>query len=341
MGKLEAEQAKLQEQLDDEDADLSEEGAQALHEALDRLGEELDAIEQTLVEYAPGVVSMAGAVVTVDPMGAVVVHRGLLRLEQVKALQSQERPKGDTEEDGAGEADTPAGRAGLSEKLVRRLSAHRTAALQAEVARHPRIALVALVHQLALRVILGQYGATAINVSAAPQDRLEQHAADVAESSAAQGLRDVREAWATRLPDDANALFAELLAMEQEELLSLLALCVGLTVSAIAQREGETPAELLVQAVGLDMHNWWTPTAAGYFDHVSKAHVLEAVQVFAPTEVQRLAKLKKPQMASEAERLAAGAGWLPRMLLAPEVCEAAEQGDAKAEEVDEDAEAMT
>ncbi|EWS62520.1 hypothetical protein Y695_04253 [Hydrogenophaga sp. T4] len=196
-------------------------------------------------------------------------------------------------------------------------------------------------HQLALRVILGQYGATAINVSAAPQDRLEQHAADVAESSAAQGLRDVREAWATRLPDDANALFAELLAMEQEELLSLLALCVGLTVSAIAQREGETPAELLVQAVGLDMHNWWTPTAAGYFDHVSKAHVLEAVQVFAPTEVQRLAKLKKPQMASEAERLAAGAGWLPRMLLAPEVCEAAEQGDAKAEEVDEDAEAMT
>jgi ParB family chromosome partitioning protein len=341
LGKLEAEQAKLQEQLDDEDADLSEEGAQALHEALDRLGDELDAIEQALVEYAPGVVSMAGAVVSVDPMGAVVVHRGLLRLEQVKALQAQERPKGDTEEDGAGEADTPAGRAGLSGKLVRRLSAHRTAALQAEVARHPHIALVALVHQLAPRAILGQYGATAINISAAPQDRLDQHAADVAESSAVQGLRDVREAWATRLPDDAGALFTELLTMEQDELLSLLALCVGLTVSAIAQREGETPAELLAQAVGLDMHNWWTPTAAGYFDHVSKAHVLEAVQVFAPTEVQRLAKLKKPQMASEAERLAAGAGWLPRMLLAPEVYEAAEQGEAKAEEVDEDAEAGT
>jgi len=341
LGKLEAEQAKLQEQLDDEDGDLSEEGAQALHEALDRLGDELDAIEQTLVEYAPGVVSMAGAVVTVDPMGAVVVHRGLLRLEQVKSLQAQERPKGDTDEDGAVEAGTPAGRSGLSEKLVRRLSAHRTAALQAEVARHPHVALVALVHQLAFRLILGHYCATPINISAAPQDRLEQHAADVAESSAAQGLRAVREAWATRLPDDAGALFAELLAMEQDELLSLLALCVGLTVSAIAQPEGETPAELLAQAVGLDMHSWWTPTAAGYFDHVSKAHVLEAVQVFAPTEVQRLAKLKKPQMAGEAERLAAGTGWLPRMLLAPEVREAAKQGEAKAEEVDEGAEAVT
>jgi ParB family chromosome partitioning protein len=154
-------------------------------------------------------------------------------------------------------------------------------------------------------------------------------------------LRAVREAWAARLPVDDDGLFAELLAMEQDELLSLLALCVGLTVSAIAHRDGETPAELLAQAVGLDMHSWWTPTAAGYFDHVSKAHVLEAVQAFAPTNVQRLAKLKKPQMASEAERLAAGTCWLPRMLLAPEVCEAAEQGEAKAEEVDEDAEAMT
>jgi ParB family transcriptional regulator, chromosome partitioning protein len=340
LGKLEAEQAKRQQQLDDEEADLSEEGAQALHEALDRLGDELDAIEQTLVEYAPGVVSMAGAVVTVDPMGAVVVHRGLLRLEQVKVLQAQERPKGDSEEDGTGEADTPTGRSGVSERLVRRLSAHRTAALQAEVARHPRVALVALVHQLALRVILGHYGATPINISAAPQDRLEQHAADVAESSAAQGLRAVREAWAARLPDDAGALFAELLGMEQDELLSLLALCVGLTVSAIAQCDGETPAELLAQAVGLDMHGWWIPRAAGYFDHVSKAHVLEAVQAFAPTEVQRLAKLKKPQMASEAERLAAGTGWLPRMLLAPEVSEAAERAETEAEEVDEDTETV-
>ena len=326
--------------VDDNDDDLSEDGAQALHEALDRLGDELDAIEQTLVENAPGVVPMAGAVVSVDPMGAVVVHRGLLRLEQVKALQAQERPKAGTEEGGAGEADRPAGRAGLSEKLVRRLSAHRTAALQAEVARHPRVALVALVHQMALRVILGHYGATPINISAAPQDRLEQHAVDVAETEAAQGLRDVREAWATRLPDDANALFTELLAMEQEELLSLLALCVGLTVSVITQREGETPAELLAQAVDLDMHNWWTPTAAGYFDHVSKAHVLEAMQTFAPTEVQRLAKLKKPQMACEAERLAAGTGWLPYMLRAPGVSEASEQAEATAEAVDENVEAV-
>ncbi|MDP3165100.1 MAG: ParB/RepB/Spo0J family partition protein [Hydrogenophaga sp.] len=313
--KLEAEQTRLQDKLDDEDDDLSDDGAQALHKELDRLGDQLGAMEQALVVYDPGILAMAGAVVSVDPMGAVVVHRGLLREARGKALRAQERPIPDANSGAEGKpAEAPTSRGGLSEKLVRRLSAHRTAALQAEVARHPRIALVALVHQLAQRVILSGYGASPVNISSTPQDRLEQHAPDVAEAPAAQGLRAVREAWASRLPEDPKALFAELLAMEHDELLSLLALCVGLTVSAIAQRENETPAELLAKAVALDMHCWWTPTAAGYFDHVSKAKALEAVQVFAPGEVQRLAKLKKPQIASEAERLAAGSGWLPQML---------------------------
>lgn len=98
--------------------------------------------------------------------------------------------------------------------------------------------------------------------------------------------------------------------MPQQELLSLLAVCVGFTVIAIASREDETPAAALAHAVGLDMHAWWTPTAAGYFDHVSKAKTLEGLQAFAPGEVNRLGRLKKAQISSEAERLAAGTGWL-------------------------------
>ena len=99
-------------------------------------------------------------------------------------------------------------------------------------------------------------------------------------------------------------------------------MCVGFTVNAIASREGDAPAAALARAVALDMHAWWTPTAAGYFDHVSKAKALEAVQAFAPDQVARLAKLKKVQIASEAERLVAGTGWLPAVLRAPEPVEA-------------------
>lgn len=87
-------------------------------------------------------------------------------------------------------------------------------------------------------------------------------------------------------------------------------------------------AAALAHAVNLEMHDWWTPTAAGYFDHVSKAKVLEAVQLFAPGEVHRLAKLKKAQIAAEAERLAAGSGWLPVMFRKLEVTDTLNQRDA-------------
>ena len=319
IAKLEAQQRKLQVRLDDENEDMTDEQAQAMQDEMDSLGNELEAFERTLVVYPPRGMATAGAVVSLDHMGGVIVHRGLLREEQAKALREQERDgQGtcDEAEDGSGRQEA---KLTISEKLVKRLSAHRTAALQAEVARHPHVALVAVVHRLALRVIHDAHYGSPINIAANPQDRLEQQAPDVAEAPAAVGMRQVREAWAERLPDDPDALFAELLAMPQQELLSLLAVCVGFTVTAIASREDQAPAAALAQAVGLDMHAWWTPTAAGYFDHVSKAKALEGVQAFAPGEVSRLGKLKKAQIASEAERLAAGTGWLPAMFRAPGV----------------------
>ena len=109
-------------------------------------------------------------------------------------------------------------------------------------------------------------------------------------------------------------MFAVLLAMPHGELIALLAVCVASTVGAICSRETEAPATALAQALDLDMHDWWTPTAAGYFEHVSKAKALEAVGAFAPDQLTRLSKLKKADLASEAERLAAGTGWLPAML---------------------------
>lgn len=333
IAKLEAEQAKLQERLDDENEAIGDDEAQVLQDAMDAIGNDLDTIERKLLVYPVGVVPMAGAVVSLDSEGAVVVHRGLLREDEAKALRAQQRGA-DAPED-ADDASSPQGRnekeppaLTISEKLSRRLSAHRTAALQAEVARHPHVALAAVVHRLAQRIVLEGYHGSPLNISADPQDRLEQHAPDVAEAPAAVGMRKVREAWGQRLPEDPEALFAELLGMPQSELLSLLAVCVGFTVSAITSREGDRPAALLAQAVGLDMGQWWTPTAAGYFEQVSKAKALEAVQVFAPGEVHRLAKLKKAQIAAEAERLAVGSGWLPAMLRVPE---AATEGAAAQE----------
>lgn len=318
IAKLEAQQRKLQDRLDDENEDMTDEQAQAAQDEMDTVGNELEAIERTLVVYPPRAMTTAGAVVSLDHMGGVIVHRGLLREEQAKTLRQQERDEHSADDEAEGGSRQQEAKLTISEKLVKHLSAHRTAALQAEVARHPHVALVAVVHRLALRVIHDARYGSPINITANPQDRLEQYAPDVAEAPAAVGMRQVREAWVERLPNDPDALFAELLAMPQQELLSLLAVCVGFTVTAIASREDEAPAAALARAVGLDMHAWWTPTSTGYFDHVSKVKALEAVQAYAPGEVNRLGKLKKAQIASEAERLAAGTGWLPAMFRAQE-----------------------
>ncbi len=318
IAKLEAQQTKLQDRVDDENEDMTHEQAQALHTEMDEFGNELETIERGLIEYPPAVVALAGAVVSVDHAGAVVVHRGLLREDQAKALRAQEQQESGAAGNGGSGPDAGAAepaKLSISEKLAKRLSAHRTVALQAEVARHPQIALVAVVHRLALRVVGDVYRleGSPVNISASPQDGLGLHAPDIAKSPAAIGMAEVRQAWTDRLPNDPDALFAELLAFPQQELLSLLAVCVASTVGAVTTRESDTPAALLAQAVGLDMHDWWTPTAADYFAHVSKAKTLEAVQVFAPEQVNRLAKLKKAEIASEAERLAVGTAWLPVM----------------------------
>ena len=335
IAKLEDRQAKLQERLDDENEDMTDEQAQALQAEMDELGNELDAFEQKLVEYPPAVVAVAGAVVSVDHMGGVVVHRGLLREEQAKVLREQARQQNAVNNDSDATTDEPS-KPGISEKLAKRLSAHRTAALQAEVERHPDVALVAVVHRLAARVILDSHGSAGspLNISATPQDGLGLHAPDMAQSPAAIGMGEVREAWAEHLSDDPEVLFAELLAYSQQELLQLLAVCVASTVSVLASHEEEVPAAALARAVNLDMHGWWTPTAASYFEHVSKAKALEAVQAFAPDQVNRLRKLKKAEIASEAERLAVGTGWLPVMFRGQEAAvemQAAREGEPDAE----------
>ena len=317
IAKLQSRQQAIDDRLNADD--IVEEEASTLYEESDKLGAELDAIEQSLLVFAPEVLAMAGAIVAVDHAGEIAIHRGLLREVEAKALRAQKRQGTQAGGDGEGEAQQPT-TPNISEKLklARRLSAHRTAALQAEVARHPRVALVAVVHRLALRVVVDGYRSddSPINISASPQDGLDTFAPDVAQSPALIGLREVRQAWAARLPSDPDALFAELLALPQQELLSLLAVCVVTTVGAVTPREDTLPATALAQAVGLDMHPWWTPTAEGYFAHVSKAKAIEAVQAFAPEHAARLLKLKKNELASEAEWLAVGTGWLPVMLRA-------------------------
>lgn len=290
-----------------------EEKAEALQEEGERLGEQLEALETELLAYGSTVRAAAGAIVTLDRQGEPVIHRGLLRDAEAKALRTLARVQGGIDPgDTEGEGSPEPKKAGISGKLARRLSAHRTAALQIELARNPQASLAALVHGMVQRVLQDAHAVELpIGISVRPQDRLEGYAPDWPQSPAAVALRELQQVWGAQLPEDDAELFAVLLALPQDELVRLLAVCVASTVDVVSSREHDAPGAVLAQTVGLDMRTWWTPTAEGYFSHVSKAVILEAVQQFAPGQVSRLAKLKKADIASEAERLAVGTGWMP------------------------------
>lgn len=344
-------QAKVQEIGEALDAALGaedEEKADVLNDEGVRLGEQLEALEAELLAYGSTVRAAAGAIVTLDRQGEPVIHRGLLRDAEAKALRTLARVQGGIDpEDTEDEDSEEPKKAGISEKLARRLSAHRTAALQIELARNPQASLAALVHGMVQRVLQDGYAVELpIGISVRPQDRLEGYAPDWPQSPAAVALRERQQAWGEQLPEDDAELFAVLLAMPQDELVRLLAVCVASTVDVVSSREHDAPGKVLAQAVGLDMAAWWKPTAEGYFSHVSKAAILEAVQQFAPGHVSRLAKLKKADIASEAERLAEGTGWMPAMFKSEDSTSAAQDNaqqespqDAAAE-IEEGAEAL-
>ncbi|WP_425894521.1 ParB N-terminal domain-containing protein [Ralstonia pseudosolanacearum] len=325
--RIEKLRTKMQEVGEALDAALEaedEEKADALQEEGEALGEQLQALEDALQDYGPNVKAAAGAIVTIDRNGEAVIHRGLLREAEAKALRTLERlrqgfgseeAENDDEGDMADEPKAPA----MSDRLAQRLSAHRTAALQIEVARHPQVALAALVHGMVQTVLQeSHYGHDLpLGVRLTVQDRLEGMAPDWPESPAAVTLRELQQAWSGKLPEDSAELFAALLAMAQGELVTLLAVCVASTVDVVTPRATQhQPGAELAQAVGLDMAVWWQPTADGYFLHLPKAATLQAVGEYAPEHVTRLSKLKKADIASEAERLADGTGWMPAIFKA-------------------------
>lgn len=302
------------EEAEDEDA------AAKLYEEGDCVGEALDALYAGLLAYAPETMAASGAIVTLDHGGEVVVHRGLLRPEDAKAIAQAAYAEhtGSNESDGdsqnGGAEATPAKT--LSERLVRNLSAHRTAALQFELAKKPDVALAALVHRLALTVFY-HGGDSLLQIAVHPQDGLTQHAPELTEGKAAAEFDALRTAWRERLPADDADLFEALRQMKRADLLALLAVCVAGTVDAVVRSEHDNRAETLAQAVKLDMSSYWQPTAEAYFNHVPKAQALAWFQAFKPAEVNRVAGYKKPDMVREAGQQASGAKWLPDMLRTP------------------------
>jgi ParB family chromosome partitioning protein len=314
---------------DADDFDLIE---QQLCEALDTAEERLAAARADLRQWLPEQLARAGALVRLDSRGEVVVDQGLVRPSDRKAAEDATV----TDDESAPRDQRAVARPEFSEKLMRDLTSHRTAAIQAALVQNSHVALVTLVHRMA-ETVFGLYGSgddiVKVSVRVMGDSALAQEASEYAESPAATVLGAAETEWGDRLPGSPDALFRWLLAQSQDTLLELLAYCTARSVNAVAARpRSYNHSDVLTEALGVEMSDWWQPTERRYLNSVSKAKALEAVREATDVDpTQATIGMKKIEVVAYCASKLEGTRWLPSPLRAAKANvgdEAEPQGDA-------------
>ena len=319
-------------------------GAEEFPEEIDRrLGEleaEIEAIESRPWRFPPEDVARAGVFVNLDPSGLLRIERGFVKPEDEAATEDagilDENPADHVDEAGSehdaspgtdeesDEADEGTDRP-LPDRLLIELTEWRTLALRDALAQHADIAFIAALHTLCLDLFYmrGQHSCVDI---AARQSVLRSGAAGLSDSAAAVLIDSRRQAFADALPVDPVDLWNALVTMEDAVLKALFAHCVALSVDAVFRpydrRSGALAhADQLACAVALDLRTaGWRPTADNYFGRITKAQILQAVrEAKGEDAAERIANLKKPEMAQAAEELLQDSDWLPAVLRTPKV----------------------
>jgi len=314
-----------------------------LESEVEGLEEERKARLEALTEWPAAWMALAGCVLHVGADGRAAVKAGLIRPEDRAGLAqaitkaaAQKSARGGGSEcdaDAARDSGPPAlqslpsaagatARPVHSEKLMRRLTAHRVAAIQAELLDRPEVALAALTTHLTLKLLADPlHGAyrlpNLLAISATGnQHELRGAAEDIEASPAARRIEADRIDWIEHLPKEPDAVFDWMLRQPPQTVQRLLTFLVASTVNGITGTDAGRPVnDGLARALGLDMTRWWSATGEAYLQHVSKARVVEVVHAAAGAKVAGpLAALKKDAAVAQAEQLLAGRGWLPDCL---------------------------
>ncbi|NVN37709.1 ParB/RepB/Spo0J family partition protein [Komagataeibacter swingsii] len=339
---IEAEYAQADEYPDEVDARLGE------------IERAILVLEERPLAFDPADMARAGAFVSLDSDGTLQVERGFVLPEDMPAEPKDDDVDGSDEYDhptyegrderiadygsdegAVGDSIAPDvepeeedGIRPLPDRLLTELTAWRTLALRDAFASNPHIALTELLHTLVRDVYWQTPGADCLEAYVR-EIPLPVHSPDMPGSVPAHALRQRNEGWKHDLPEDEDALWRWIDGLDDASRMALLAHCLSFGVNALYERmpaygavsrrsvtERLKRADRLASALSLDLvEAGWQPTVENYLGRVTKARILLAVREARGDEAaERIAHLKKPDMAREAERLLDGSGWLPEAL---------------------------
>ncbi|TPI54210.1 ParB/RepB/Spo0J family partition protein [Mesorhizobium sp. B3-1-3] len=296
---------------------------------LQALESRIEAIQKAAEAFDAQEMALAGCVVGISHGGTLQVMPGLVKAEDRKALAVLQR--GNVDEEGNGDGDVAAHEeevedtaAGLSAALTEELTAIRTAALRVELSNRPDVALVGILHALVSRVFYDYHARIEPAVEVTGQRR--NLAPSIKEPDACRALigwNEVMEGWAERIPGNPADLWPWLVAQPQEVQLDLLAVVTAANLNAVVARHESSKeriahADLMAEAVGLNMGLWWTPEAA-FLSRLSKADIADVMLEAGCAEdaAKAVERGPKPEGVLEAEKELDGKAWLPAALRMP------------------------
>ncbi|MBX9898178.1 MAG: ParB/RepB/Spo0J family partition protein [Qipengyuania sp.] len=294
------------------------------------LSDEIDAISAKRFGYDPDVIARGGVFVSLGSNGEARIECGFVRAEDEPQPEAEpededaieaedgEAAQDEDEVEDDGDADAP-----LPDGLIRDLTAHRTLGLRLALGERTDVAMAALTHALVLGLFYHRAEQSCLDIGAGSV-ALDNHAPGITATGAAEALCARHDQWGAQLPSDPADLWACIAALDSDSRTALLAHCVSLTVDAVKVPWDRSvahiaAADVLAQAVDLDMATNWTATKDSYFGRVTKAHIAAAVsEAVSPEAAERIRSKPQAEMAEAAEQLVAGAGWLPAVLRMPE-----------------------
>ncbi len=335
---LQAEFDKLSEEYE-----AAEDYSEETEARLDDLDAQLTALNERPYVLDPDDVARGGAFISLAGNGELKIERGFVRPEDEPVIEAEEGDAADPDGDGGDDViasaeggvtvngkpvgfEEPEDDDGkirpLSERLIEDLTAARTLALRNALANEPMTAFIAVLHLLVLKTFY-HYG-TASCLEITVQHTVSTKTQGLADTVWAKEIEQRQENWGHDLPGEADAVWAYLIALDQDSRLALFAHCASMSLNATIQQWNRRTKEnqhavQLAQTIGFGMVGaGWTPTVDNYLGRVTKAHILEAVrEARGDQSAQLIDHLKKQDMAREAARLLDGSGWLPEVLRYP------------------------